>query len=182
MNHLNLVTLAEYWLGNAEDDALEEHLLACVECSAQLEWIARFAKGVTEVARRGNLAWIATPEFISRVAADGLRVRTYAPELNGGVQCTITPNDDLLMGRLQADLSNVPRLDMIFTDGAGELRFHLEDVAFRPSHEGEVVLNQPVDFARSVAKDSLKVKLVSVEPAGDRVIGEYTFNHSLPTQ
>ena len=56
MNHLDLPTLAEYWLGNLADDAVEEHLLACAECTARLEWVARLAKGVTEVVRRGNLA------------------------------------------------------------------------------------------------------------------------------
>jgi hypothetical protein len=180
MSHLDLPTLADYWLGNDTDDAVEEHLLTCTDCSTQLEWVARLAKGVTEVARRGNLAWILTPEFLARLAGDGLRVRTYAPPLNGGVQCTVTLQDDLLMGRLRADLSQVPRLDLLVTGGEGELRYRVEDVAFRPSADAEIVLNQPLEFARAVKKDVMKVKLVSVGPDGERVLGEYTFNHSMP--
>jgi hypothetical protein len=182
LNHLNLVTLAEYWLGNAQDNALEEHLLSCSECSAELEWIARVAKGITAVARRGNLGWVATPEFLARLIHEGLRVRSYAPPITGGVQCTVTPEDDLLMGCLRADLSKVPRLDIILTGGAGEPRGRLEDVPFRAMPEAELVLNEPVDRARATVKDVLKVQLVSVEPTGDRVIGEYTFNHSVPAK
>jgi hypothetical protein len=180
MNHLDLPTLAEYWLGNVTDDAAEEHLLACGECAARLEWVARLVKGVTEVVRQGNLAWMLTPEFLARLTNEGLRVRTYAPPLNGGVQCTVTPQDDLLTARLRADLSEASRLDLLVTDGQGELRYRVEDVAFKPS--AEIVLNQPMEFARAVKKDVMKVKLVSVEPDGERVLGEYTFNHSLPAE
>lgn len=177
MSHPDLQSLAEYWLGNTEDDALEEHLLSCDQCSERLTWIVRLGKGITEVARRGNLAWIATPEFLARVASEGLRVRSYAPPAGGGVQCTVKRNDDLLMGRLAADLSQVRRLDIQFTGPEG-LRLYLEDVAFRPSAAGEVVMNQPMDFARSVDADTLNVKLISVEQGDPRVIAEYTFHHS----
>ena len=182
MNHLDLPALAEYWLGNLADDAVEEHLLACAECTARLEWVARMAKGVTEVVRRGNLAWMLTPEFVARLTNDGLRIRTYAPPLNGGVQCTVTPQDELLMARLRADLSQTPRLDLLVTGGEGELRYRVEDLAFKPSADAEIVLSQPMEFARSVKQDVMKVQLVSVEPGGERVLGEYTFNHSLPPE
>lgn len=178
MNHLELTALADYWLGQPVDDAFEEHLLGCGECSAKLDWLARLAKGVAAVARGGDLAWVLTPEFLARLASEGLRVRTYAPPPGGGVQCTITSRDDLLMGRLRADLSQVPRLDVVFTGGEGELRTRLEDVPFRPDANGEIVLNQPVSSIRAVDRDVLHVRLISVEPAGERLVAEYTFHHS----
>ena len=182
MSHPDIQTLTEYWLGNVSDDALEEHLLDCAACSEQLGWVARLAKGIEAVVRGGNLAWIMTPEFLERLVAEGLRVRTYTPPLNGSVNCTVTPQDDLLMGRLRADLSDVARLDVVLTGGEGELRARLEDVAFCPSADGELVFNEPLDHARHTHKDVLKVRFVSVDAGRERVLGEYTFNHSVPAE
>ena len=58
----------------------------------------------------------------------------------------------------------------------------MEDLAFKPSADAEIVLSQPMEFARAVKQDVMKVQLVSVEPGGERVLGEYTFNHSLPAE
>lgn len=178
MNHPDFLTWADYWLGESDDDAIEEHLLACGECARTLEWVARFAKGVRAVVQRGNLGWVLTPAFLARLEAEGLRVRTYLPLNGGGVECTITRQDDLLMGRLRADLRKIERLDIVLRAGDGTLRDRLENVAFPATADAELVLNQPVDEARAMGKDTLVVQLVAVERGGERVVGEYTFNHS----
>ncbi len=178
MNHVDSAALIDYWLGQGDDDVIEQHLLACPECSDALDWVARFTKGVQEVVRRGNLAVVFTPEFLARLSKEGLRVRSYAPPVGGGVQCTVTPQDDLLMGRLRADLSNVARLDVVLTGESGDVRARLEDVPFRPTQTAEIVFNQPLDAARQMGPDVLVIKLVAVENGADRTLAEYTFNHT----
>ncbi len=177
MTHLDPAALADYWLGQGDDDAVEQHLFGCAQCTESLDWVVRFAKGVQEVVRRGNLGVVFTPEFLTRLAEEGLRVRTYAPPANGSVQCTVTKADDLLMGRLQADLSAVSRLDVLVCGRGGEVFARLEDIPFRAEATSEVVLNQPMDWARAAGPDVRVMKLVAVEQGADRQLAEYTFNH-----
>jgi hypothetical protein len=178
VDHVDDAALVDYWLSQGDDDAVEQHLLACAQCTGRLEWVARFTRGVQEVVRRGNLGIVLTSEFLARLSQEGLRVRTYAPPAGGGVLCTVTRADDLLMGRLQTDLSSVSRLDVLLLGAAGELRARLEDIPFRPNAAAEVVLNQPIDVARATGADLMVMKLVAVENGADRLLSEYTFNHT----
>jgi hypothetical protein len=177
MNHLDFLTLTDYWITDDEAPSVEEHLFECAECSAMLEWVARMAKGIRFVVREGDLAWVLTPEFLARLTQEGLRVRTYAPANGGGVQCTITRHDDLLQGRLRADLGDVTRLDALLCGQDGQVRHRMEDLAFRPSRDGEVIFNQPVSEARAFDHEVMIIKLVAVEQGRERMVGEFTFNH-----
>ena len=176
MTHLDFLTLADYWIGEDRESPIEEHLFACAECSEKLEWIARISEGIRSIVKRGDLAWVMTPEFLARLTQEGLRVRSYLPENGGAVQCTVTSEDDLLLGRLRSDLSGVSRLDALLFGREG-LRMRLEDLAFRPRHDSELVFNQPITAARAMDTDHLVVRLVAVEPDGERIVGEFTFNH-----
>jgi hypothetical protein len=177
MSHIDFLALADYWLANDEAPSIEGHLFECTECSAKLEWIARMAKGVQAVVRGGDLAWVLTPEFMARLAEEGFRVRSYAPPNGGGVQCTVTSQDDLLMGRLQSDLSSVTRLDAALCSADGTVWHRMEDVAFRPSANAEVVFNQPITQSRASGDDVMVIKLLAVDEMGERSVGEFTFNH-----
>lgn len=181
MNHTDIVTLTDYWLATLDTDAeseLEEHLFGCAVCTEALQWVARFTKGVREVVRRGNLAIVLAPEFLARLSAEGLRVRSYAPLAGGSVQCTVTSQDDLLVGRLQTDLSAVTRLDVLLCGPAGEVHARFEDVPFRPAANSEILFNQPMDAARQMGAQVLVVQLVAVEDGQESALASYTFNHS----
>ena len=178
MTHLDLLTLADYWIAEDKESPIEEHLFACAECSQKLEWIVRMARGIRSVVQRGDLAWIMTPEFLARLTEEGIRVRSYAPENGGSVQCTVTRNDDLLLGRLRTDLSGASRVDALLIGKDGGLRMRLENLAFRPQRDAELVFNQPMTPARTMDTDQLVIRLVSVEAGDDRTVGEFTFNHS----
>ena len=43
---------------------------------------------------------VVSDSFVKRVAEEGLRIREYAPPAGGGVQCTVTAEDDFLIARL----------------------------------------------------------------------------------
>jgi len=172
--------LADYWLAElppAEESAVEEHLFACEDCSQSLQSIMALAEGIRTLARQGNLGMIVTREFLDRMAREGLRPREYQAQPGGTVHCTVTPQDDLLIGRLAADLSGIERVDLALCDLSGSERLRMRDIPFRAA-PGEVFLNYPIGLARQSGPDVLVMKLLVVTSQGDRVLAEYTFNHS----
>jgi hypothetical protein len=177
---LDWEVLAEYWSAELDphrEPFMEEHLLACGDCSARLQTLVETAQGIRMLARRGDLRVVLTREFAARLEREGLRVRQYAPKSGGSVECTITAQDDLLMGRLAADLSGFTRVDAIFYDASGAERGRATDIPFRATLT-EVVLNEPVSLARQYGHDVMIVKLVGTDTHGERLVGEYRFNHS----
>ena len=184
-NPIDPAVLADYWLAElppAEESALEEHLFACGDCASSLQSLVDLAEGIRTLARQGNLGMIVTREFLDRLAGEGLRLREYAPPAGGSVQCTVTAQDDLLIGRLAADLTGQERVDLALCDPSGAERLRMRDIPFRAGL-GEIILNYPIGPSRRSGPDVLVVKLLAVSgPAekvpGERVLAEYTFNHT----
>ena len=174
MSHADFPTLVAYWLGEldeAREAAVEEHYLGCAECSAWLAEVEAMADGVRRAFATGLVRFVVTPQFIERLRARGLRLREYRVPCNGSVNCSVGPEDDVLVGRLQASLEGVERVDVI----AGEQR--LENVAFDPA-SGEVIVTPSIAHVRTLPAHRRVMKLVAVGAEGERVLGEYTFNHS----
>lgn len=180
MRHFEYAELVDYWLSDVtpEDEAaIEEHLFECSACSGALGWIARFGDALKAAARQGNVGMLVTPEFMKRLVREGFRVHSYAPPSGGDVQCTVTKADDLLMGRLRADLSSARRIDAVVSSESGTMNFRIEDVPFRAVADAELVWNQPMDVARASGKDVMVIRLVEATE-GDRLLAEYTFRHT----
>jgi hypothetical protein len=57
---------------------------------------------------------------------------------------------------------------------AGTVR--MEDVAFDPAADS-LSLVPGVAYLRTLRREQLRVQLVAVDHAGERVLGDYTFNH-----
>ena len=172
--------LTAYWLGELEDPAeneLEEHLFGCEECTRRLNAVAQLGEGVKRLAREGNVRAILTAPFVERLKELGVRVREYRMSAGGSVECTITPEDDLVVAHLHASLQEVRRLDMVLHGEQEGVHARIEDVAFDPA-AGEVVMLPNAMYLRQLNRATLEVKLVAVDAEQERVIGEYTFNHS----
>jgi hypothetical protein len=170
--------LADYWLAAlpaTEEESVEEHLLACDACGSRLREIIAIADGIRTMARTGSVHVIVSEEFLERAAREGLRVRQYAPPPGGSVNCTITSKDDLLVAKLAVDLSKAKRVDLCYTHPGGTVRF--PNIPVNPAL-GSVVLNVPADQMRLAPDHVAVVQLVAVDESGDRILGEYTFNHS----
>lgn len=133
---IDAAILADYWLAafpQPEEEAVEEHLLGCDRCAARLRELIALAEGVRNLAREGSLRMVVSDVFLKLAAEEGLRVRESAPPVGGGVQCTVTAEDDLLVGRLAADLSGTKRVDLCMCDEHGAEQFRLADI---PIHSG----------------------------------------------
>jgi hypothetical protein len=184
-NPIDAAVLADYWLAalaSSEEEAVEEHLLDCDRCGTRLREVIALAEGVRNLAREGCLRMVVSDAFLKRAAEEGLRVREYAPPPGGGVQCTVTAEDDILIARLAANLSGAKRVDLCICDEHGLEQLRLADI---PVHSGasSVVYQESITFMKAAPTLKMIARLVTFDEAGgERLLGEYTFNHtrSLP--
>jgi hypothetical protein len=182
---IDAAVLADYWLGalaGLDEDAVEEHLFECDACGERLRRMIALAEGVRELAREGSLRMVVSEAFLKSVSEEGLRIRQYAPAPGGGVECTVTAEDDFLIGRLAANLSAVERVDLCICDHNGVEQSRLSDI---PVHAGAsgVIYQESITFAKAAPTFKSIFRLVTFDDAGrERPLGEYTFNHtrSLP--
>jgi hypothetical protein len=171
--------LLAYWLGEldaAQEHRLEEHLFACAACTERLRTIVELGAAIRHETLRGDFAFVVSEPFIRRMKEAGLQVREYTLEPGGSVSCTVTRDDDFVVSHLHAPLTDVRRLDLLIDDSTiGKLR--MSDVAFDPE-AGGLAMVPSVSFLRSLGHSQQRVRLVAVEGADERVIADYTFNHS----
>jgi hypothetical protein len=178
---IDAAVLADYWLAKlkgAEEEPVEEHLLACDRCGERLREVIALAEGVRELACEGSLRMIVSDAFLKRAAAEGLRVRQYEPPVGGSVECTVTAEDDILIARLAADLSGAKRVDLCMCDDRGVEQFRLPDI---PVHSGTsgVVYQESITLMKAAPTSKIIARLVTFDEAGgERLLGEYTFNHT----
>jgi hypothetical protein len=179
---IDAAALADYWLGVLvahDEESLEKHLFECDECGARLREVMALAEGVRRLARQGDLRMVVSDAFLRRAAEeDGLHVREYAPPSGGSVQCTVTGNDDLLVGRLTANLSGARRVDLCWCDEHGVERVRLSDIPFR-ADAASVVLQEPITVMKAARTRTQIARLLAVDDAGaERLLGEFTFHHT----
>ncbi len=178
---IDAAVLADYWfalLPDSEEGAVEEHLFTCDECGGRLREVIALAEGVRKLAREGSLLMVVSDAFLKRAAEQGMRVREYAPPAGGRVECTVTNEDDLLIGRLAANLSNAKQVDLCICNAEGQEKIRLRDI---PVHgaAGSVVFQQPIGYAKAAPSEVMIARLVAVDAStGDQLLGEYTFNHT----
>jgi hypothetical protein len=182
---IDAAVLADYWLATLagpDEESVEEHLLECDQCGVRLRDIITLAEGVRRLAREGSLRMVMSDGFLQRAAEDGLRIREYAPAPGGSVLCTVTEDDDLIIGRLAADVAGASRVDLSVCDERGVEQVRLVDIPARAGLDS-VVWQEPTTFMKSAPSMTMIARLIAFDEAGtERLVGEYTFHHtrSLP--
>jgi len=182
-NPLDAALLADYWITASDDTSIEEHLLSCDHCCHRLREIAQLAEAIRDLARSGSLLMTVPDAFIDQIAAEGLRVREYTPPRNGSIACTVSADDDFLIGRLTADLTAARRLDLSLCDASGLEHTRLADIPFR-ADAPSIVFQQPIAYAKAAPSETLIARLLSLDESGtEHLLGEYTFHHTrtIPT-
>jgi len=180
-NPLDAAVLADYWLAAlppAEEEAVEEHLLGCDPCGARLREVIALAGGLQSLAREGSLRVVVSDAFLKNAAEDGLHVREYAPKAGGSVECTVTAEDDLLIGRLAANLRGAKRIDLCICDESGTERLRFQDIPLHPE-ANRIAFQESITFAKAAPSYKAIVRLMTFDEAGaEHLLGEYTFNHT----
>lgn len=178
---IDAAVLADYWLAiltESEETAVEEHLLGCDACGARLRVVIALVSVVRRLAQEGALRMVVTDAFLRRAAEDGVRVREYAPTAGGSVQCTATADDDIIVGRLVADLSRATRVDLSICDGRGVEQHRMPDIPVLPG-AGSVVFQESIHSLKAAPTFTMIVRLLAFDDmAHERLLGEYTFNHT----
>lgn len=178
--HLPLDVLLAHWLHDSDaaaTDAIDEHLMRCDACGHALDELIALGAGVRVAFRNGAVTAMMSRAFVERLARQGLRVREYRLPHNGSVNCTVAPDDDLLVARLEAPLEGVRRLDAVVQlslEPGAEHR--MVDVPF-DAPSGEVLYVPRVAAVKRMPANTLQVTLLAVEGAGSREVGRYTFRH-----
>lgn len=173
--------LLDYWMHNgdsASTESVEEHLFACDDCGDRLRQIEKLVEALRALARSGAVKVVVDSRYTQRALDAGRKVREYAPPRGGSVQCTVSADDDLLLGRLAADLSQANQVDVAFCTMTGVELQRMVDVPF-DARAGAIVYQESITFAKGAPSNALVVRLLAIEPhGGERLLGDFTFNHT----
>jgi hypothetical protein len=176
----DLAALVAYWQGELDPEreaAVEVHIMGCGACAGRLSEVARLGGAVRESYARGHVSAVLSPALVAELADAGVRLREYRVPANGSVHCTVAPDDDLAVARLEASLTGVQRLDVVRIGPGGAVLERMEDVPF-DAGRGEVTYAPAIQKLRALGDATVRVQLVDAGAATERVIAGYEFIHS----
>lgn len=172
--------LVQYWLGELNESReahVEEHLFGCAYCTVRLQEIVGIADGIRALIRKGTVRGVVSHDFLARLATQGLHLREYQVAQGGSVNCTVEPDDDLIVSRLRAPLAGVTRLDLVVSDREGVELERLQDIQFNPA-AGEIVYIPSIGYIRTLPATTIRMHLLAMDDESSTQIGEYTFLHT----
>jgi hypothetical protein len=177
---IDFETLVAYWQGEVPEKReamLEEHFFGCAHCTRRLEGLVTLASGVRTAVKDGRVSMVISAPFVEAMEQAGLRLREYSVEPGGSVNCTIHADDGAVASRLRAPLAGVERLDLVRMRGGGESQERVAEVPFDVK-TGEVLVIPSPAWLKTMPAFTMQMRLIAVGEAGERQIGEYTFNYS----
>lgn len=152
-------------------------MFVCAACTELLAETDRLRRRIGDVARSGGLQTFVTDDLLNQFARDGVRVRSYAMDAGGSVQCAVWDDDDVLVTRLRADFSGVTAVDAVMQLDTGEEWGRATDIPV-PEGSREVIMALPAAFVRRAPEAPIRLTLRSSSAsAGDAPLAEYTFDH-----
>jgi len=179
-NHPTIEALLDYWLDDSDAaaiEAIDAHLMQCEPCGQALDDLVALSDGVRAAFRSGAVSAMASDAFLKRVVGRGVQVREYRLPRNGSVNCTVAPEDELLVAHLETPLQGVERLDaMVTLSFEADVQHRLHDVPFDPQ-AGEVLWLPKFGLIRNAPAHTAEVTLLSVDAGGAHELGRYTFHH-----
>jgi hypothetical protein len=125
---------------------------------------------------RGAFSFVTSAPFIRRIKEAGWQVREYDLPAGGSVACTVTPDDDFVVSYLRAPLRDVRRLDVLIDDTTSG-KHRANDVAFDPEADALATVTSTA-YLKTLGHSQQRVRLVAVDGVEERVVADYTFNHS----
>jgi len=172
--------LLAYWFGELKPDdeaRIEGHYLGCTDCSRRLEWLVALTRASRVLTRSSAVSLVIDPAFVTRLQAEGMQVTEYRVPRNGSVDCTVAPDDDFVVARLEAPLAEAEHLDLVQVDEEGHYLSRQADIPF-VAETGAVLFSAAIDQLRALPSTRLRLRLVAVNEGGESILGDYVFNHS----
>lgn len=180
--HLGTAALLAYWLGDSDAaaaEAADEHLMQCDACGQALDGLVALGHGIRDALRAGAVGGVVGADFVQRLARQGVRVREYQLTPGASVNCTVAPDDELLVSRLvlAQPLQGVQRLDLqVELSLEPGVRHEMHDIPF-DANAGEVIWINRLAELRPRPAFTAQALLLAVDDAQTREVGRYTFNH-----
>ena len=170
-------TLVGLWAGELPEDeaaSIDEHLFFCDYCAAASEGLARVIGSL-----RAEIPIVISGAHRDRLVAGGTRVNitSVEPGTDPSVRksARFTPDVDLLLFALHADVSRADRVDVDVASPTGSPKYSLEGVPF-DREKGEVLIACQRHFEGMFPADPVFTVHV-VEGGEKRTVGEYVITH-----
>ena len=177
---LSIGELADYWTADVSPDdveRIEAHVFACAACTQLLDEADRLRRSIGDAARTGGLQAFVTDSLLNQLARDGVRVRSYAMDAGGSVQCAVWDEDEVLVTRLRADFSGVSAVDALMRLDTGEEWGRASDIPV-PEGSREVIMALPAELVRRAPEVPIRLILRSSSASPEEApLAEYTFDH-----
>jgi hypothetical protein len=177
---IGFVDVVDYWAGDltgAEEDRIEEHVFTCADCARELAVAEALARGIVALAREGRLHSVITDGILNRLAADGVRIRTYTLDGTGIVPCAVWADDDLVVARIRADFAEVDSVTIVTRQASGEEISRLTEIAVRPGQR-EILNAFSAARLRKLPPTRVQVSVTAQIGSGERTIAQYTLEHA----
>jgi hypothetical protein len=171
-----LAMLALGELPEAERTEVEEHVLGCDHCASVLEALLDLGDVLPRVVRSGGGRMLPGRALVERLDSEHLVTRRYRVDAGAEVACTVDARDVYTAIHLGGvDTRDVKRIDWLYDSPSSSYR--VEDIPFQPG-DREIVFVQPATYVRTLPSERKTIRLVAVDDTGDRLLGEYTLNHT----
>jgi hypothetical protein len=119
---------------------------------------------------------VVTDSILNRLAADGVRIRTFTLEGEEVVPCAVWADDDLIVARLRADLTEVDSVTIVTRQASGEEIGRLADIAVRPGQR-EILNAFSAAHLRRLPRTRVHVTVTAQTGSVEGTIAEYTLEH-----
>jgi hypothetical protein len=176
---IGFADVVDYWAGDlapAEESRIEDHVFTCAQCARDLAAAEALARDITSVAREGRLISVVTDSILNRLAADGVRIRTFTLEGEDVVPCAVWADDDLIVARIRADLSEVESVTIVTRQASGEEIGRLADVAVRAGQR-EILNAFSAAHLRTLPQTRVHITVTAQAGSGEDTIAKYTLEH-----
>jgi hypothetical protein len=177
---IGFAEIVDYWAGDLtaqEEERVEEHVFACAGCGEALATGEALARGIAALAREGRLHAVINDSILNRLAADGVRIRTYTLEGSGVVPCAVWADDDLVVTRIRADFSGVDAVTIVARQASGAEISRVADIAVRPGQR-EILNAVSASRLRQLPATRVSVTVTAGLGSDERTIAQYTLEHA----
>lgn len=178
--HCSFADVVDYWAGDltqAEEGRIEEHVFTCAECARELATAQALARDIASVVREGRLHSVVTDAILNRLAADGVRIRTYTLEGSAVVPCAVWADDDLVVSRIRANFEGADSVTIVTRQASGEEIARVSDVTLRPGQH-EILNAFSATHLRKLPATRVSVTVSAQMAGAERTIAEYTLEHA----
>ncbi len=170
---LSFEQIVEYLAGElaeADESQFEAHLYACTQCGRAVEEVAELTSAV-----RDAVPPAVTTEHLGRLRTS-LSIRETHVQAGQGAEARFTPDVDLLVHALHADLRNVHRVDLEVYGENEELFMRVQAVPF-DAGAGVVYVACQRHLQGEADVEDTRFRLVAPERGTPRVLGDYVVRH-----